>query len=67
MMAHIDMDIEHSFVLAGYYLTLGIMELNSAMITAKLDDDVIKDVNREYDVMWKAYQEAYENSEEGHE
>lgn len=67
MMAYIDMDIEHGFVLAGYYLTLGIMELNSTMRTAKLDDDVIKDVNRKYDVLWKAYREAYENSEEGHE
>lgn len=67
MMGQIDMDIEHDFVLAGYYLTLGIMALNSAMKTAKLDDDVIKDVNRKHDVLWKAYQEAYENSEEGHE
>lgn len=67
MMGRIDMDIENSFVLAGYYLTLGIMELNSAMITAKLDDDFIKDVNRKYDVLWKAYREAYENSEEGDE
>lgn len=61
------MDIEHRFVLAGYYLTLGMLELNSAMITAKLDDDVIKDVNRKCDALWKTYQEAYGNSEEGHE
>lgn len=67
MMARIDMETENGFVMAGYYLTLGITELNSAMRTAKLDADTVNDVNRKYDVVWKAYREAYENSEEGHE
>ena len=66
-MARIDMETEHGFVRAGYYLTLGIMELCEAMRMAKLDADTVDDVNRKYDMMWKAYQDAYENSEEGDE
>lgn len=66
-MACIDMETENSFVLAGYYLTLGIMNLCEAMRMAKLDADTINDVNRKYDMLWKAYRNAYENSEEGHE
>lgn len=66
-MARIDMETENGFVRAGYYLTLGIMELCEAMRTAKLDADTVNDVNRKFDVLWKAYQDAYENSEEGHE
>lgn len=63
-MARIDMETENGFVMTGYYLTLGIMELCNAMMMAKLDADTIDDVNRKYDALWKAYQEAYENSEE---
>lgn len=37
------------------------------MRMAKLDVDAVDDVNRKYDVLWKAYREAYENSEEEHE
>lgn len=66
-MANIDMETENGFVRAGYYLTLGIMELCEAMRMVKLDADTVDDVNRKYDVLWKAYQDAYENSEEGHE
>lgn len=66
-MARIDMETEHGFVRAGYYLTLGIMEMREAMRMAKLDADIVDDVNRKYDMLWKAYQDAYENSEEGHE
>lgn len=66
-MARIDMETENGFVLAGYYLTLGITELCRAMRMAKLDADTVNYVNRKYDVLWKAYREAYENSEEGHE
>lgn len=66
-MARIDMETENGFVMAGYYLTLGIMELCGAMMMAKLDADTINDVNRKYDVLWKAYREAYENSEDEHE
>lgn len=66
-MASIDMGTENGFVRAGYYLTLGIMELCEAMRMVKLDADTVDDVNRKYDVLWKAYQDAYENSEEGHE
>ena len=66
-MARIDMETENGFVRAGYYLTLGMMELFEAMRMAKLDADTIDDVNRKYDMLWKAYQEAYENSEEGDE
>lgn len=66
-MARIDMETENGFVMAGYYLTLGMMYLCEAMRMAKLDADTVDDVNRKYDVLWKAYQEAYENSEKGHE
>lgn len=66
-MARIDMETENGFVMAGYYLTLGITELSRAMRMAKLDGDTVDDVNRKYDVLWKAYREAYENSEEEHE
>lgn len=66
-MARIDMETENGFVMAGYYLTLGMMELCEAMRMAKLDADTVNDVNRKYDVLWKAYREAYENSEEEHE
>lgn len=34
---------------------------------AKLDTDAVDDVNRKYDMQWKAYRDAYENSKEGHE
>ncbi len=50
--------------MAGYYLRLGITELCSAMRMAKLDADTVNDVNRKYDMLWKAYREAYENSKE---
>lgn len=66
-MARIDMETEYGFVRAGYYLTLGMMELCEAMMMAKLDADTINDVNRKYDVLWGAYRDAYENSEEGDE
>ena len=66
-MACIDMETENGFVRAGYYLTLGIMELSRAMRMAKLDADTVDEVNRKYDMLWKAYRDAYENSEEGHE
>lgn len=46
---------------------MGMMELCEAMRMAKLDTDTVDDVNRKYDMLWKAYQDAYENSEEGHE
>ena len=66
-MARIDMETEHGFVRAGYYLTLGMMELCEAMRMSKLDADTVDDVNRKYDMLWEAYQDAYKNSEEGHE
>lgn len=66
-MARIDMEIENCFVMAGYYLTLGITELNNAMRMTGHSADAFNDVNRKYDVLWKAYREAYENSEEGDE
>ena len=66
-MSRIDMETENGFVMAGYYLTLGMMELCEAMRMAKLDADTVNDVNRKYDVLWEAYHEAYENSEEGDE
>lgn len=66
-MARIDMETENGFVMAGYYLTLGITELCRAMRTAKLDTDTVNNVNRKYDMLWEAYREAYENSEEEHE
>lgn len=66
-MARIDMETENGFVIAGYFLTMGMMTLCEAMRMAKLDADTVDDVNRKYDVLWKAYQDAYENSEEGHE
>ena len=66
-MARIDIIAENGFMLAGYYLTSGITELCRAMRMAKLDGDTVNDVNRKYDVLWKAYRDAYENSEEGHE
>lgn len=66
-MARIDMETKHGFVRAGYYLTLGMMELCEAMRMAKLDADIVDDVNRKYDVLWKAYQDARENSEKGDE
>lgn len=66
-MARIDMETENGFVRAGYYLTLGIMELCRAMRMAKLDGDTVDDVNRKYDALWKAYRDAYENSVGGDE
>lgn len=48
-MARIDIETENGFVRAGYFLTLGIMELCEAMRMAKLDVDTIDDVNRKYD------------------
>lgn len=54
-------------MLAGYYLTLAITELNNAMRMAGHSADAFNDVNKKYDVLWKAYREAYENSEEEHE
>lgn len=66
-MARIDMETENGFVMAGYYLTLGITNLCGAMRMAKLDADTVNDVNRKYDMLWKAYRDAYENSEEGDE
>lgn len=64
-MARIDMETENGFVRAGYYLTLGIMELCEAMRMAKLDADTVDDVNRKYDVLWEAYRKAYDNTKEG--
>lgn len=46
---------------------MGIMQLCDAMMMAKLDADTVDDVNRKFDMLWEAYQDAYENSEEGHE
>lgn len=66
-MAQIDMETENGFVMGGYYLTLGITELCRAMRMAKLDADTVNDVNRKYDMLWKAYRDAYENSEKGDE
>lgn len=66
-MTCIDMKTENGFVMAGYYLRLGITELCRAMRMAKLDADTVNDVNRKYDMLWKAYRDAYENSKEGHE
>lgn len=66
-MARIDMETEIGFVRAGYYLTLGMMELCEAMRMTKLNADTVNDVNRKYDMLWEAYREAYENSEEEHE
>ena len=66
-MSRIDMETENAFVMAGYCLTLGITKLCSAMRMAKLDADTVNDVNRKYDMLWKAYRKAYENSEEGDE
>lgn len=66
-MGRIDIEVEPGFALAGYYLTLGIMELYSAMRMAKLDADTVNDVDRKYDMLWKAYRDACDNSKEGHE
>lgn len=55
-----DIIAENGFMLAGYYLTLAITELNNAMRMAGHSADAINDVNRKYDVLWKAYREAYE-------
>lgn len=64
-MERVDMETENSFARAGYYLMLGMMELCEAMRMAKLDADTVDDVNRKYDMLWEAYREAYDNSEEG--
>ena len=66
-MTRIDIKIENGFVMAGYYLRSGITELCRAMRMAKLDADTVNDVNRKYDMLWKAYRDAYENSKEGDE
>lgn len=66
-MARIDMETENGFVMAGYYLTLGITELCRAMRMAKLDADTVNNVNRKYDMLWEAYRDAYENLEKGDE
>lgn len=66
-MARIDIETENGFIMAGYYLRLGITELCRAMRMAKLDADTVNNVNRKYDMLWKAYREAYENSKEEHE
>lgn len=60
-MGRIDIIAENGFMLAGYYLTLAITELNNAMRMTRHSADAFKDV------LWKAYRDAHENSKEGHE
>jgi hypothetical protein len=54
----IEIDCEHTFMRAGYYLTLGIIELTDAMLMAKQDKDAIEEVNRKFDSLWEAYNKA---------
>ena len=66
-MGRIDIIAEDSFMLAGYYLRWAMTELNNAMRMTGHSADALNDVNRKYDVLWKAYREAYENSKKGDE